>query len=208
VSLRTPTGTSSKIFSSLASSDAASAPSNLNGLSTPTGEVVKYPDAPLGSLPPLDFIPVQSPNSPSASFATSEANHDSFSAEVGQSLSSGQRTLHKVMRTCRAGTALQFEGDVIVFGDLNAGAEIKATGDIIVLGSLRGLAHAGHLGETQAKIYATDLSPTQLRLADQIAIPPAGDNARPRTKMSFEIAFLNEDKKIEVKSFTIGRPTK
>ena len=37
----------------------------------------------------------------------------------------------------RSGQKIEFEGSVIVVGDVNPGAEIKAGGNIIVLGSSR-----------------------------------------------------------------------
>ena len=44
-----------------------------------------------------------------------------------------------VKRTLRGGQRVEFEGNVVVKGDVNAGAEVLATGDIIILGALRGL---------------------------------------------------------------------
>ncbi|MCB8918528.1 MAG: septum site-determining protein MinC [Ardenticatenaceae bacterium] len=78
--------------------------------------------------------------------------------------------------TIRSGRSIYHEGSVLIVGDVNAGAEIIAGGDVIVWGRLRGLVHAGALGNTAAIICALELSPTQLRIADQIAVPP--DNRR------------------------------
>lgn len=77
-----------------------------------------------------------------------------------------------VKRTLRSGFSLQHEGHVIIIGDVNPGAEVVATGDILVWGRLRGVVHAGADGDENAQIYAMDLSPTQLRIAGQIAITP------------------------------------
>lgn len=74
--------------------------------------------------------------------------------------------------TIRSGRSVQHDGHVVVIGDVNPGAEIIAAGDVIVWGRLRGLVHAGALGDETAVICALDLNPTQLRIADQIAIPP------------------------------------
>lgn len=116
----------------------------------------------------------------------------------------GNRVLHKILRTCRAGTLIDVDGDVVLFGDLNPGAEIRATGDIIVFGSMRGIAHAGCEGDTDAIIAAYDLSPTQLRLAGQIAIAPA-EELRPRVKTPIEVAYLNTQKQIEVEACVSGK---
>lgn len=74
--------------------------------------------------------------------------------------------------TLRSGRSIYHEGHVVVIGDVNPGAEIVASGDVIVWGRLRGLVHAGALGDETAVICALELSPTQLRIADQIAISP------------------------------------
>ncbi|MFZ1397141.1 MAG: septum site-determining protein MinC [Candidatus Promineifilaceae bacterium] len=74
--------------------------------------------------------------------------------------------------TLRSGRSIYHEGHVVVIGDVNPGAEIVASGDVIVWGRLRGLVHAGALGDETAVICALELTPTQLRIADQIAISP------------------------------------
>lgn len=76
--------------------------------------------------------------------------------------------------TIRSGRAIHHEGDVVVIGDVNPGAEIIAGGSVIVWGRLRGLVHAGAYGDHTALICALELSPTQLRIADQIAVAPEG----------------------------------
>jgi septum site-determining protein MinC len=74
--------------------------------------------------------------------------------------------------TVRSGRSVWHEGHVVVLGDVNPGAEIIATGHVIVWGRLRGLVHAGAGGDAAALICALDLSPTQLRIADHIAVAP------------------------------------
>lgn len=77
-----------------------------------------------------------------------------------------------VQRTLRSGHNIEFAGHVVVIGDVNPGAEIVAGGNVVVWGHLRGTVHAGADGDTEAVICALDLSPTQLRIADQISIAP------------------------------------
>jgi septum site-determining protein MinC len=77
-----------------------------------------------------------------------------------------------IRRTLRSGNSIEFPGHVIVMGDVNPGAEIIAGGDIVVWGRLRGMVHAGAEGDDEAMVCALDLTPTQLRIADKIAIPP------------------------------------
>jgi septum site-determining protein MinC len=75
--------------------------------------------------------------------------------------------------TLRSGRSIFHEGSVTILGDVNPGAEVIAAGSVIVWGRLRGLVHAGAMGDKTAVICALDLNPTQLRIADQIAISPA-----------------------------------
>jgi septum site-determining protein MinC len=77
-----------------------------------------------------------------------------------------------LQETLRSGRAVYHEGHVIIMGDVNPGAEVVAEGHVIVWGKLRGLVHAGAGGNTTAVVCALDLSPTQLRIADRIAITP------------------------------------
>jgi septum site-determining protein MinC len=73
-----------------------------------------------------------------------------------------------VQRTLRSGYSLQFEGHVVVIGDVNPGAEIVAGGSVVVWGNLRGMVHAGTSGNADATVCALDLDPTQLRIGDYI----------------------------------------
>jgi len=77
-----------------------------------------------------------------------------------------------VKRTLRSGYSLEHPGHVVVIGDVNPGAEIVAGGDVVVWGHLRGVVHAGAEGDEHAVVCALDLSPTQLRIAGQIALSP------------------------------------
>jgi septum site-determining protein MinC len=77
-----------------------------------------------------------------------------------------------VKRTLRSGYSLQFPGHVVVIGDVNPGAQIIAKGDVIVWGRLRGVVHAGAEGDEGSRVCALDLTPTQLRIAGQIAVAP------------------------------------
>jgi septum site-determining protein MinC len=77
-----------------------------------------------------------------------------------------------VNKTLRSGTRIEYAGHVVVFGDVNIGAEVIAGGSVIVWGRLRGVVHAGAQGNRDAVVCALDLSPMQLRIAEEIAIPP------------------------------------
>lgn len=76
----------------------------------------------------------------------------------------------------RSGQKINYQGNIIVLGDVNPGSEITATGDIIIMGSLRGTVHAGASGNEHARIMAYRLRPTQLRIAGIICRPPDKDS--------------------------------
>jgi len=88
--------------------------------------------------------------------------------------------------TVRAGMEIRHAGSVIIFGDVHAGAEIIADGDILVWGKLRGLAHAGARGNRLAVVMALSLYPTQLRIAEAIAMVDP-----PKTSFCPEVAFID-----------------
>lgn len=66
----------------------------------------------------------------------------------------------------RSGQRIEFEGSLVIIGDVNAGAEVIASENIIILGTLRGLAHAGAKGNKDAIIEAVDIETVQIRIAD------------------------------------------
>lgn len=100
-----------------------------------------------------------------------------------------ERTL-LVRRTLRSGQKLDYDGNVVIMGDVNPGAEVVCTGDIIVLGVLRGLAHAGIGGNTLALVLAFRLEPTQLRIAHYISRAPDEKLPRPGGP---EVAVVKDD---------------
>ena len=54
----------------------------------------------------------------------------------------------------RSGQKIEFEGSIVILGDVNYGAEVVAEDNIVVLGVLRGMAHAGAKGNVDAIIAA------------------------------------------------------
>ncbi|RKD23899.1 septum site-determining protein MinC [Ammoniphilus oxalaticus] len=74
--------------------------------------------------------------------------------------------------TVRSGQELRSEGDLLLLGDINPGGCVYCAGSLFVMGALRGMAHAGCNGDEQAIIAASQLRPTQLRIADIISRPP------------------------------------
>ena len=111
----------------------------------------------------------------------------------------GEETALFLNRTLRSGTRIEFGGHVVVLGDVNPGAEIVAEGSVIIWGRLRGMVHAGSKGNQQAVICALDLSPTQLRIANETsAVLKPQQNPKP------EIARINENGKLQAEFWSLG----
>jgi septum site-determining protein MinC len=104
----------------------------------------------------------------------------------------GNATALFLTKTLRSGMRIEFPGHVVVVGDVNPGAEIVAGGNVLVWGRVRGMVHAGAKGDTSAYICALDLSPTQLRIADEVSAM-----LKPQKEPRPEIASLNEDGKLQ-----------
>ncbi|MBR8828663.1 MAG: septum site-determining protein MinC [Gomphosphaeria aponina SAG 52.96 = DSM 107014] len=91
--------------------------------------------------------------------------------------------------TVRSGSEVRHPGTIIIQGDCNPGGIIIAAGDILVWGSLRGIAHAGAMGNREAKIMALRMEPTQLRIADLIARAPES----PPSQLMPEVAYITPE---------------
>ncbi len=111
----------------------------------------------------------------------------------------GEETALFLNRTLRSGTRIEFSGHVVVMGDVNPGAEIVATGNVIIWGRLRGMVHAGAKGNRSAVICALDLSPTQLRIAEEVSAI-----LKPREDPIPEIARINKDGKLQAEFWSPG----
>ena len=68
----------------------------------------------------------------------------------------------------RSGKKIEFEGSLVIIGDVNAGAEVVAGENIAILGTLRGLAHAGAKGNKKAIITAMAIDAPQIRIANVV----------------------------------------
>lgn len=91
--------------------------------------------------------------------------------------------------TMRCGTSINFNGNVVVLGDINPGAEVIATGNIIVTGEIKGLVHAGSKGNDTAIVCGKGINPTQLRIANLITVPPKEDHKK---ELVFETASIKD----------------
>jgi septum site-determining protein MinC len=100
--------------------------------------------------------------------------------------SSGDLFIHKNLRS---GQKVHADGSVVIWGDVHESAEITAARDIIVLGKMGGIAHAGCFGDTSSIVFALNLVPSQIRIADRISRSPEDQKARPYP----EVAYVDED---------------
>ena len=86
----------------------------------------------------------------------------------------------------RCGQKVEFEGSLVILGDVNSGAEVIAGENIVVLGILRGLAHAGAKGNTKAIIASNLIDAPQIRIANKIKEIEKQDKKN-------KYAFINND---------------
>ncbi len=89
----------------------------------------------------------------------------------------------------RSGQRIEFEGTLIILGDVNDGAEVIAGDNVIVVGKLRGLAHAGAKGNKQAIIAAYRIDTHQLRIANIIKEIEKDDEAY---NVAYTYAYVDE----------------
>ncbi len=94
----------------------------------------------------------------------------------------------------RSGQRLEFEGSIVIIGDVNDGAEVIAEDNIAILGSLRGMAHAGAKGNEKAIIAASIIEAPQIRIASKILERERKDIERE----SYSYAYINDDEVIEM----------
>ena len=94
----------------------------------------------------------------------------------------------------RSGQRVEFEGSIVIIGDVNPGAEVIAEDNIVVVGNLRGMAHAGAKGNKNAIIAAHIIDSPQLRISTII-------KERTRDEIETQVysyAFVNENDEIEL----------
>ncbi len=102
-----------------------------------------------------------------------------------------------IKKTLRSGQRIDYEGNVIIIGDVNPGAEVAATGDIYIFGRARGILHAGKSGDISREILALSMEVNQLRIANIFA---NGDGEKPEGRVA-ERAFLDENKHLILEEY-------
>ncbi len=94
----------------------------------------------------------------------------------------------------RSGAEIEYDGNVVIFGDVNPGAKITAKGNIMVMGSFRGMAHAGK-GGSNCFLAALKLLPLQIRIGNLFAVPPED------AKMLTNAIVKSKDDEIIIETF-------
>lgn len=94
----------------------------------------------------------------------------------------------------RSGSEVEYDGNVVIFGDVNPGAKITAKGNIMVMGSFRGMAHAGK-GSSNCFLAALKLLPLQIRIGNLFAVPPED------AKMLTNAIVKSKDDEIIIETF-------
>lgn len=87
----------------------------------------------------------------------------------------------------RSGQRIEFEGSLVVLGDVNAGAEVIAGENIVILGELRGLAHAGAKGNKKAIIATNRIYSPQIRIANVVK-----EMEKEEMNNNYRCAFVND----------------
>lgn len=93
----------------------------------------------------------------------------------------------------RSGKKIEFEGSLVILGDVNGGAEVIAGENIVILGVLRGLAHAGAKGNKKAIIAANKIECPQLRIANIVK-----EMEKEEIDSEYKYAYTNEKDEISL----------
>ena len=91
----------------------------------------------------------------------------------------------------RSGQKIEFEGSLVILGDVNGGSEVIAGENIVVLGTLRGLAHAGAKGNTKAVIAANRIECPQLRIANIVK-----EMEKEKSENEYKYVYVGKDNEI------------
>jgi len=91
----------------------------------------------------------------------------------------------------RSGQKIEFEGSIVIIGDVNGGAEVIAGENIVILGVLRGLAHAGAKGNKKGIIASNRIECPQIRIANIVK-----EMEKDEIDMEYKYAFVNDNDEV------------
>jgi septum site-determining protein MinC len=95
-----------------------------------------------------------------------------------------------VRQTLRSGQRLSHPGDLIIIGDVNPGATVTAGGDVMIFGWLRGTVYAGQPDDSSRIIYALRFDPSQVRIAQIMALGNPDGSGNPEKALIEEGALV------------------
>lgn len=113
-------------------------------------------------------IPIHSGYSTAVSSGTQKQQTPEPEATTELQVIAATNTL--ITHPVRSGQRIYAAGDLIILAQVSAGAEILAEGNIHVYGSLRGRALAGVQGNTEARIFCSDLQAELISIAGNYKI--------------------------------------
>jgi len=93
-----------------------------------------------------------------------------------------------VRKILRSGQSIEFQGNLILIGDVNEGAEIKVGGSLFVFGILRGSVMAGLETGKDAIVVATNLKPEKLQIGNYLL----NEDLSKRRRDTISIALVEE----------------
>lgn len=78
-----------------------------------------------------------------------------------------------IRQSLRAGNKFTFDGNIVLFGDVNPGAKIEITGSFICIGSVLGVVHAGQgRGKEEVAeevyVYAKNIDSPQVKVKNEM----------------------------------------
>lgn len=111
-------------------------------------------------------LPVHSMHGQNAPLAEKKSANKLPAPDVETPVAANQTIENKLItQPVRSGQRVYAKGDLIVTATVSAGAEIMAEGNIHIYGSLRGRALAGVLGNTESRIFCSDLQAELISIA-------------------------------------------
>jgi septum site-determining protein MinC len=104
-----------------------------------------------------------------------DAIKDTIPADDLQDLIPDRDDARIIYGSMRSGMTLNEKKSLVILGDVKPGASVVSNGSIFVLGALRGSVYAGAGGDESTYVFALEMDPLQIRIANAIAISPDAD---------------------------------
>ncbi len=128
-------------------------------------------------------------------FEDEKAHYDKDFLWINEQLASKAGSLtHFHYGIVRSGHHIDYQGNVVVLGDVNPGGLITAGGNVIIIGALKGKVHAG-LDRTcpHPFIISEVMDPIQIGIGNIIAQAPKGESFAQEETKCMQIAYLHEE---------------